>query len=608
MKLGKSTKVIKRLFIYSRPMWWICIIGMVCSAIAAACTIWPAYIMKDIVNKVFIAARDNPSVENTNLINWLAWSVVVVMLIKGVASFFAQYSMAYLGQKVLKDIRSECFDKLSRLSLSFYETQRTGDLMSRVTSDVSVLQTIVNDAIRFVSDAVQLVGFCGYIFYLHWKLAIMSIIIAPVIGVTIKKFGKKMKSIGTSTQGKIGEVSTVLQEFVTGIKVIKSFTLEALFKNRFENSNGASFKEIMRGNKISCATTPVIEFVNSCGMALIFWYGGREVAAGRIDPGQIVSFLVALVGLFTPIRDLSRMSNSLALACGAGERVFEIIDKEEEIKEIEKPVVLDKCKGSVEFENVTFYYDVLRMKSVYDEAGEVKKIESDEKIHVLDNVNISVKPGEVIALVGPSGAGKSTFVNLIPRFFDVKGGSIKIDGVDVKNMGFVNMRSFIAMVPQETMLFSGTIEENIKFGKLEATHEEVVESAKKANAHNFIMEQPNGYDTVLGERGINLSGGQAQRVALARAFLKDPAILILDEATSALDSETEQLIKDSLSRLMKGRTTFMIAHRLSTVVDADRIVVINGGKIAEEGKHADLLKLNGIYAQLYKSQYGEHAE
>ena len=270
--------------------------------------------------------------------------------------------------------------------------------------------------------------------------------------------------------------------------------------------------------------------------------------------------------------------------------------------------MLDKCKGSVEFENVTFYYDVLRMKSVYDEAGEVKKIESDEKIHVLDNVNISVKPGEVIALVGPSGAGKSTFVNLIPRFFDVKGGSIKIDGVDVKNMGFVNMRSFIAMVPQETMLFSGTIEENIKFGKLEATHEEVVESAKKANAHNFIMEQPNGYDTVLGERGINLSGGQAQRVALARAFLKDPAILILDEATSALDSETEQLIKDSLSRLMKGRTTFMIAHRLSTVVDADRIVVINGGKIAEEGKHADLLKLNGIYAQLYKSQYGEHAE
>lgn len=608
MKFGRNAKTIKRLLVYGRPMWWLCVVGMVCSAIAAVCTIWPAYIMKDIVNKVFIAARDNPSAENTSLINWLAWSVVVVMFIKGIASFFAQYSMAYMGQKVLKDIRSQCFDKLSKLSLSFYETQRTGDLMSRVTSDVGVLQTIVNDVIRFVSDAVQLVGFCAYIFYLHWKLAIISIVIAPLIGVTIKKFGKKMKAIGTSTQGKIGEVSTVLQEFVTGIKVIKSFTLETLFKGRFETSNGASFTEIMRGNKISCATTPVIEFVNSCGLALIFWYGGKEVAAGNIDPGEIVSFLVALVGLFTPIRDLSRMSNSLALACGAGERVFEIIDKEEEIKEIEKPVVLEKCNGSVDFDDVTFYYDILRMKNVYTEEGEAKKVESEEKIQVLNHVDFKVKPGEVIALVGPSGAGKSTFVNLIPRFFDIKGGSIKIDGVDVRNMGFVNMRSFIAMVPQETMLFSGTIEENIKFGKLDATHEEVVEAAKQANAHNFIMEQPNGYETMLGERGVNISGGQAQRVALARAFLKDPAILILDEATSALDSETEQLIKESLSRLMKGRTTFMIAHRLSTVVDADRIVVLSGGKIAEEGKHADLLKLNGIYSQLYKSQYGEHAE
>lgn len=407
-----------------------------------------------------------------------------------------------------------------------------------------------------------------------------------------------MKMIGAKTQGRIGDIATVLQEFITGIKVIKSFTLEKLLRERFENANGASFKEIMRGSRINASTTPVIEFINSCGLALIFWYGGREVVAGNLDAGQVVSFLTALVGLFTPIRDLSRMSNSISMAIGAGERVFEILDAEIDIKEKEEPIILESCSGAVDFKNVSFCYDVKRI-----EKGIVR-----EQLDVLKNIDFSIKPGEIIALVGPSGSGKSTFVNLIPRFFDVKGGSIEIDGKDVRDLSFSSMRKHIAMVPQDTLLFSGTIEENIRLGRLNATNEEIVEAAKLANAHSFILNQPNGYDTVLGERGVNLSGGQAQRIALARAFLKDPAILILDEATSALDSETENLIKESLNLLMKNRTTFMIAHRLSTVVNADKILVLNDCKIAEVGKHQELLDKHGLYAQLYRSQYGEQPE
>jgi len=583
--------VIKRILGLCRDYKMHFVIGMFCSAIAAVCTIYPAYIMKSIVNDVLVS-------KDLVVLNWIALSVIIVMLVKGIASFLSSYIMVYVAQTVLKNIRSMCFDKLSKLSLTFYEKQRTGELMSRITSDVAVLQNLVNDFIKFISDMIQLVGFCSYIFYLHWKLAFLSIIIIPVIGFIISRFSKKMKMIGAKTQGRIGDIATVLQEFITGIKVIKSFTLEKLLRERFENANGASFKEIMRGSRINASTTPVIEFINSCGLALIFWYGGREVVAGTLDAGQVVSFLTALVGLFTPIRDLSRMSNSISMAIGAGERVFEILDAEIDIKEKEEPIILESCSGAVDFKNVSFCYDVKRIDN-----GIIR-----EQLDVLKNIDFSIKPGEIIALVGPSGSGKSTFVNLIPRFFDVKGGSIEIDGKDVRDLSFSSMRKHIAMVPQDTLLFSGTIGENIRLGRLNATNEEIVEAAKLANAHNFILNQPNGYDTVLGERGVNLSGGQAQRIALARAFLKDPAILILDEATSALDSETENLIKESLSLLMKNRTTFMIAHRLSTVVNADKILVLNDCKIAEVGKHQELLDKQGLYAQLYRSQYGEQTE
>lgn len=569
---------LKRILSYFGDYMSSLVIGTICSAIVAVCTIFPAWIMKSVVNEVLVS-------RNLDALHWIAVALVVVMFVKGIAQFAQTYLMHYVAQSILKDIRTGCFDRMLELSLSFYEKQRTGQLMSRITADVLVLQNLLSSFTSLIGDLIAFFGFCGYIFYLHWKLAVISIVIIPFIGALISKFSRKMKKIGSRMQSRIGDISTVLQEFITGVKVVKSFTLEDFIRNRFEQANGANFDETMRGGRINAATTPVIEFINTCGLAIIFWYGGYEVIRGNLDAGQLISFLVALVGLFTPIKNLSKMSNVISQSVGAGERVFEILDAHVDIKESPNAQSLTTCKGEVEFDHVSFAYN--------------------DNEAVLRNVSIKVKPGEVVALVGPSGAGKTTFINLIPRFFDVTGGAIKIDGVNVKDLNFNSMRRFIAMVPQETLLFSGTIEENIRFGRLDATHEEILEAAKLANAHDFIMSQPEGYETMLGERGVNLSGGQAQRVALSRAFLKDPGILILDEATSALDSETENLIKESLNRLMSNRTTFMIAHRLSTVVKADKILVLQKGEIVEIGSHGQLLEKQGLYSQLYRSQYAD---
>jgi len=554
------------------------VFGTLCSAVVAICTIFPAWIMKSVVNDVLVD-------RNIGALHWIALALVVVMFIKGVADFVRGYLMHYVSQSILRTIRTSCFDRLLRLSLSYYEKQRTGQLMSRITADVLILQNLLTSFTSLIGDFIAFFGFCFYIFYLHWKLATISVIIIPFIGGLINKFSRKMKKIGTRMQSRIGDLSTVLQEFITGVKVVKSFTLEDFVKNRFEQANGANFDETMRGGRINAATTPIIEFINTCGLAIIFWYGGYEVIRGNLDAGQLISFLTALVGLFTPIKNLSKMSNVISQSVGAGERVFEIIDAPVDVEESPDAVTMTSCRGEVEFCDVFFAYN--------------------QNEPVLRNVNIKVAPGEVVALVGPSGAGKTTFINLIPRFFDVSSGAVKIDEIDVKQLSMASMRRFIAMVPQETLLFSGTIEDNIRFGRLDATHDEIVEAAKLANAHDFIMAQPDGYDTVLGERGVNLSGGQGQRIALSRAFLKDPGILILDEATSALDSETENLIKESLSRLMSNRTTFMIAHRLSTIVNADKILVLQKGEIVEIGSHGQLLEQQGLYSQLYRSQFAE---
>jgi len=567
---------LKRLLSYFRAFIPHILAGIFFSFVMAVCTIYPAWIMKSVVNDVLVERR-------VDMLNLIAISLIIVMGLKGVASFIQNYIMTWVSQRILTTIRSECMEHLLRLSLNYYERQRTGQLMSRITSDVLVLQGLLSGSTGLLGDVIAFLGFCGYIFWLHWKLAVISIIIIPIIGAIINKFSRKMKKIGTRMQNRIGEIATVLQEYITAVKVVKSFTLEEYVKGRFENANEENFKETMKGNRINSATSPVIEFLNTVGLSVIFWYGGSEVIHNRLDAGQLISFLTALVGLFTPIKNLSKFSNVLSQSIGAGDRVFEILDAQIDIRDREGAKSLEKCRGRVEFDGVTFAYG--------------------KNDPVISGLTLTVEPGEVVALVGPSGAGKTTLVNLVPRFFELQAGSLRVDGTDIRELTMHSLRGNIGLVPQETLLFSGTIQENIRLGRLDATDDEVVEAAKLANAHDFIMSQPDGYKTHLGERGVNVSGGQGQRLALARAFLKDPRILILDEATSALDSETESLIKDSLALLMKNRTTFIIAHRLSTITNADKIVVMQRGQIVEQGTHSVLLEQKGLYAHLYNSQF-----
>ncbi|MFZ2958297.1 MAG: ABC transporter ATP-binding protein [Candidatus Ozemobacteraceae bacterium] len=546
------------------------------SVVVAICTIYPAWIMKSVVNDVLV----NRDLQTLHIISI---SLVIIMGVKGIASFGQSYLMTWIGQRILCTMRSSAFERLQQLSLAYYAKQQVGQIMSRVTNDVLVLQNMLSSLTDTLGAILATVGFIGYIFYLHWKLATISIVIIPIIGAIINKYARKMKKIGTQMQNRIGDISTVLQEFITGIKAVKSFTLEPFLRNRFETANSETFKENMRGNRINSSTSPVIEFINTIGLAIIFWYGGYEVINNRLDAGQLISFLVALVGLFTPIKNISKVSNIISQSVGAGDRVFEMLDAPLDILEKPDAIVLPECRGAVDFQDVSFCYN------------------PDEPI--LNHISLSVAPGEVVALVGSSGAGKTTLVNLIPRFFEVQSGAVKVDGHDIRDLTFSSLRKQVGMVHQETLLFSGTIADNIRLGKLEADDDAIVVAAKYANAHDFITGLPNGYATPLGERGVNLSGGQAQRIALARAFLKDPPILILDEATSALDSETENMIRESLARLMKNRTTFIIAHRLSTVINADKIVVMQAGNIVEWGTHAVLLEKRGVYAHLYQAQY-----
>lgn len=576
-----NQKTVSRILSYCKSHIWMLVVSLLCSGVAALCTVYPAYVVKDLINEVLVNGKQE-------YVIGISIGVITVMFIKGVFSFTSMYLMQYASQRMLLKIRSDCFDKLLKLPLSFFETQQTGHLMSRVTNDVSVLQMLVHNFVRFVRDVVEVFGLTAYIFWLNWRLSLLSMIIIPLIIIMIQAFGRKMKKLGTRMQEKVGDINTSLHEYITGVKVVKSFTLEKYMLDKYESSNEASFKVTMKGHRINCAVTPIIEFFNAISLVIIFWFGSKGVIAGKLDAGLIVSFIAALTSLYKPGRNLAEIYNTTAQALGAADRVFELIDTPVDLKEPDDPVEFTNCKGEVEFKNVSFSY------------------KPEETI--LHNINLSIKPGEIIALVGPSGAGKTTFVNLIPRFFDVTSGEVDVDGIDVRKIKGKDLRKFVGMVPQDTYLFAGTIEDNIRFGRLDATHEEIIEAAKLANADKFINELPDSYNTVLGERGVNLSGGQAQRVAMARAFLKNPKILILDEATSALDSETESLIQEALDLLMKDRTTFMIAHRLSTVVNADRIIVLEKGSIVESGKHEELLEKKGLYYQLYNAQHKKELE
>ncbi|MCQ5183658.1 lipid A export permease/ATP-binding protein MsbA [Phascolarctobacterium faecium] len=562
---------------YIKPYMHRLLFAMVCTIMAAAGNLYIPWIIKDMIDEVLAD-------KNGTMLNWIAASIIAIFIVRGLFWYGQNYLMSYVGQSVIIDIRAAVFKKLQRLSVSFYDKNKTGTIMSYVTNDVNALQSaMVENTIEMITEGFILIGSVVAMIYLDWRLTLFTVCTFPVVLWFMEFFGKKIRKTGGRIQECTADITSVLQESVASARVIKSFVREDYEVDRFDVENKANFRANMKNAQLMATLTPVVELVAAIGVTMIIWYGGNNVINGTITAGSLVAFLTYAVNISNPIKRLTRVIGNIQKALAAAQRVFMIIDMPEEIAESRDAKQLPEVSGKVEFQNVSFAYN--------------------DKGNVITDLSFSVKPGEVIAIVGPSGAGKSTIANLLPRFYDVNKGDIKIDGHSVREVTLDSLREQVGIVPQETMLFNGSVYNNILYGRLDATKEEIEAAAKAANAHDFIMQLTDGYETKLGDRGVNLSGGQRQRIAIARAILKDPRILILDEATSALDTESERVVQEALDRLMVGRTSFVIAHRLSTVKNADKILVLEKGNLVESGTHDELLALDGLYAHLYKIQY-----
>lgn len=566
-----------RILSYIKPYMHRLLFAMVCTIMAAAGNLYIPWIIKDMIDEVLAD-------KNGTMLNWIAASIIAIFIVRGLFWYGQNYLMSYVGQSVIIDIRAAVFKKLQRLSVSFYDKNKTGTIMSYVTNDVNALQSaMVENTIEMITEGFILIGSVVAMIYLDWRLTLFTVCTFPVVLWFMEFFGKKIRKTGGRIQECTADITSVLQESVASARVIKSFVREDYEVDRFDVENKANFRANMKNAQLMATLTPVVELVAAIGVTMIIWYGGNNVINGTITAGSLVAFLTYAVNISNPIKRLSRVIGNIQKALAAAQRVFMIIDMPEEIAESRDAKQLPEVSGKVEFQNVSFAYN--------------------DKGNVITDLSFSVKPGEVIAIVGPSGAGKSTIANLLPRFYDVNKGDIKIDGHSVREVTLDSLREQVGIVPQETMLFNGSVYNNILYGRLDATKEEIEAAAKAANAHDFIMQLTDGYETKLGDRGVNLSGGQRQRIAIARAILKNPRILILDEATSALDTESERVVQEALDRLMVGRTSFVIAHRLSTVKNADKILVLEKGNLVESGTHDELLALDGLYAHLYKIQY-----
>lgn len=566
-----------RLLQYVKPYVKRMIIAIFCIILAASANLYVPWILRDIIDEVLAS-------KNMSMLNAIASGIVVVFFLRGVFFFGQTYLMSYIGQKVIIDIREAVYRHLQRLSLSYYEKRQTGQLMSYITNDVAAVQgALVESMIELVTESMTLIGSLAIMFYLHWQLTLLTLITAPLVGQTMNVFGKKLRKSSTLIQERAADITSVLQEGISSVRVIKSFAREDYEIERFKAENQQNFRAQMKNSQIMATLTPIIEFLAAIGVTAIIWYGGREVINNNLTAGSLIAFLVYAVNLSNPIKRLSRVYGNIQKALAAAKRVFDVLDTQPEIQDMPGATVLAPIDGRVVFNNISFEY----------KPGEP----------ALSEVQLTVQPGQVVAIVGPSGAGKTTIANLIPRFYDPATGVITIDGIDIKTVTLKSLREQIGIVPQETILFNGSVYSNILYGRLDASHDEVVSAAKAANAHNFITDMPDGYDTQIGERGSKLSGGQRQRISIARAILKNPRILILDEATSALDTESEKLVQEAVDKLMVGRTSFVIAHRLSTIKRANVILVMERGKLVEQGTHDELLALGGLYSKLYQVQF-----
>jgi subfamily B ATP-binding cassette protein MsbA len=521
---------------------------------------------------------------DTGSLDRIALLLIGVFLAQAAFNFLRTYYLAAMGEGIVADLRTATYNHLMTLPVKFFDHRKTGEITSRLTSDVAVVQGTVSTALASaMAQAITLIGGVILLFVISLRLSVTVLTFLPIAIVAAAFFGRRLRRVSTEFQDRVAGANAGAEESISAIRVVKWFNAEDVERARYRDEVAASYQVALRRARLRSLFTSSVTFVAFGTLAFVLWQGGRLVLDGTLSAGDLVSFLLYTLTVAGAIGTFTGLYSQLQEALGASRRIFELLDERSDLAEPDEPVTLREVEGRVAFDHVKFHYP-------------------DREVMVLDGVTFEAAPGRIVALVGPSGAGKSTLVQLIARFFDVSGGRVTIDGVDVRTIELAELRSHMAAVPQETQLFSGTIAENLRVGRPAASRGELETAAAAANAHDFISAFPDGYETVVGERGVKLSGGQRQRIAIARALLKDPRILILDEATSSLDAESEALVQGALDALMQGRTTLVIAHRLSTIRNADLVVVLEAGQIVERGTHEELLAVRGLYTTLYERQ------
>lgn len=568
---------LKDIFALSKPYRTRFYVATVAALVASGIWLTVPLGLRELLDAVFETGNDE-------LLNWLAGGLFGLFVLQAGFSFFGNYHLEWVGERVITDLRKKVYEHLHRLGFKFFAERRLGEITSRLTNDVGSIRTALTDSLpQLLTITFSLIGSVSLMVLLNWRLSLVIFVTVPFVTLATRYFGQKIRHLSKDIQDELANSTAVAEDALGAVRLVKAFVREDYEVNRYKTAVEKLFLTARRKVVLTQFFWSGVSIMFMSTLVIIFWYGGKEVLADRLTAGDLVAFIIYALNISRSISQTSRLYTAVNTAAGASERIFELLEETPEIENDPNAEVLSSVNGEVEVDDLWFSYEGQK--------------------EVLKGISFKAEAGKTVALVGPSGAGKTTLLNLIPRFYDPGKGAIYVDGKNIQQVTFKSLRNHISIVPQEVHLFGTTIRENIMYGRLDATEKEVVQAAKDANAHEFILQTEHGYDSMIGEKGVKLSGGQRQRLAIARAILKDPAILLLDEATSSLDSESEAQVQEALGRLMKDRTTFVIAHRLSTVQHADQILVLDEGEIVERGTHLELIEQNGLYSHLYELQF-----